>query len=65
MLIYQCDELVPIRYPDLNFQSNKNSCKSTLGYVFTLGGRVVNWRSVNQSCISDSTMEVEYVVASY
>ena len=32
--------------------------------MFTLGGGVVNWRSVKQSCIVNSTMEVEYVVAS-
>ena len=38
--------------------------KSTSGYVFTLGGVAVSWRSIKQSCITDSTMEVEYVAAS-
>ena len=31
--------------------------------MFTLGGGVVIWRSIKQSCIVDSTMEAEYVVA--
>ena len=31
--------------------------------MFTLNGGVIVWRSVKQSCISDSTMEAEYVAA--
>ena len=38
--------------------------KSTSGYVFTLGGVAISWRSIKQSCIVDSTMEAKYVVAS-
>ena len=38
--------------------------KSTSGYVFTLGGVDISWRSIKQSCIVDSTMEAKYVVAS-
>ena len=34
--------------------------KSTFGYVFTLGGAAINWRSIKQQCIADSTTEVEY-----
>ena len=30
----------------------------------TLGGGALTWRSVNQSCIVDFTMEAEYVAAS-
>ena len=33
-------------------------------FVFTLGDGAVSWRSVKQSCIVDSTMEVEYVATS-
>ena len=29
--------------------------------MFTLGGGVISWRSIKQSCIVDSTIEVEYV----
>ena len=32
--------------------------------MFTLGGGAISWRSAKQSCIADSTMEAEYVVAS-
>ena len=34
------------------------------GYVFTLGGAAISWRSVKQFCITDSTMKAEYVAAS-
>ena len=32
--------------------------------MFTLGGGAISWRSVKQSSIADSTMEVEYIAAS-
>ena len=37
---------------------------STSGYVFTLSGGAISWRSVKQNCIADSTMEAEYVAMS-
>ena len=37
-----------------------DSC-STIGYVFTLGGGVVCWRSKNQTIIANSTMEAELI----
>ena len=61
MLVYHSEDLIPIGYTDLDFQSNLDFRKSTSGYVFTLGDRAISWRSVKQSCIADSTMEVEYV----
>ena len=64
MLVYHGDELTPIGYTDSNFQSDADLRKSTFGYVFTLGGVAVSWRSIKQSCIVDSTMEAEYVDAS-
>ena len=60
MLVYHGDELSPIRYTDSDFQSDVNLRKSTFGYVFTLGGATVSWRSIKQSRIADSTMEAEY-----
>ena len=56
--------MIPIGYIDLDFQSNNDATKSTLGFVFTLGGGAISWRSVKQSCTTDSTMEAEYVAAS-
>ena len=64
MLDYHGDELAPIGYTDSNFQLDADLRKSTSGYVFTLGGAVVSWRSIKQSCIVDSTMEAEYVLTS-
>ena len=63
MLVYWFEDLIPIGYTDLDFQSELDFRKSTSDYVFTLGGRAITWRSVKQSCIADSTMEAEYVAA--
>ena len=63
MLVYHSEDLIPISYTDLDFQSDLDFRKFTLGCVFTLEGGVISWRSVKQSCIVDSIMEVEYVAA--
>ena len=39
-------DLVPIGYTDSDFQSDKYSRKSTSGYVFTLKGGAIVWRSI-------------------
>ena len=64
MLIYQTGSLVPIGYIDLDFQSDKNSKKLTSENVFTLESGAISWRSIKQSCVVDSIMQAEYVVAS-
>ena len=64
MLIYQYESLKPIGYIDSDFKSNSNSIKSTSGYVFTLRGGAISWRSVKQSSITDSTMEAKYIATS-
>ena len=61
MLVYLGGDLNPIRYIDYDFQSDKDSRKSTFGSIFTLGGGVVVWKSIKQSSIEDSTMEAEYI----
>ena len=55
MLVYQDESLVPIGYIDFDFQSDIEFRKSTSGYVFTLGGGAISWKSVKQSSIADST----------
>ena len=57
MLLYSGGDLNPIGYIDSDFQSDKDSRKSTFGSIFTLGGGAVVWRSIKQSSIVDSTME--------
>ena len=64
MLVYQADSLVPLGYTNSDFQSYKDSRKSTSGYVFTLGSGAISWRSRQQSCIADSIIVAEYVAAS-
>ena len=64
MFMFQSDELVPNEYIDSNFQSDKDSHWSTSSIVVTFDGMVVSCRSVKQSYIVDSTMEVEYVATS-
>ena len=64
MLVYQENNLVPIGYIDLDFQSDTDSRKLISKNVFTLGGGAISWRSIKQSCVADSTMEAKYVVAS-
>jgi len=64
MLVYKASSLSLLGYTDSDFQSDRDSRKSTPGSVFTLGGGAIVWRSVKQKCIADSTMEAEYVAAS-
>ena len=64
MLVYSGEDLTPVGYTDSDFQSDKDSRRSTSGSVFILGGGAIIWRSIKQSCVADSTIEAEYVAAS-
>ena len=50
-------------YTDSSFQSESDS-KSISGYVFTLNGGAISWKSSKQSTTADSTAEAEYIAAS-
>ncbi|KAM1208794.1 hypothetical protein ACFX2J_014409 [Malus domestica] len=50
-------------YIDTDFQSDVDDRSSNSGYVFTLNGRAVSWKSKKQDVIADSTTEAEYVAA--
>ena len=63
MLVYGSKDLILVGYKDSDFQTDRDSRKSTSGLVFTLNGVAVVWRSIKQGCIVDSTMEAEYVAA--
>ena len=56
--------MVPIGYTNSNCQFNKNFFRSTFDYVFTLGGVTISWRSLKESYIVNSIIEVEYIIAS-
>ena len=48
-------------YSDANWISNSDEIKSTNGYVFTLGGGVIAWKSSKQTLIASSIMESEFI----
>ena len=50
-------------YVDADMASDRDSGRSTMGYVFIMGGTTVIWISKLQKVVSLSTTEAEYVVA--
>ena len=48
---------------DAYWTGNIDDRKSTSGGAFFLGKRLVSWTSKKKNCISQSSAEVEYVVA--
>ena len=46
-------------YSDSNWISDADEIKATSGYVFTLGGGTVSWKSCKKTILTMSTMEVE------
>ena len=44
---------------DANWISDADELKATSGYVFTLGGAAVSWKSSKQTILTMSTMEAE------
>lgn len=49
---------------DSDFAGNIDSRKSTTGFVFTLNGGAISWRSKLQATVACSTVEAEYIAAS-
>ncbi|XP_074300683.1 secreted RxLR effector protein 161-like [Silene latifolia] len=62
-LIFGDCELKVFGYTDANYASDKDDSKSTSGYVFTLNGGAVSWRSSKQGTVDDSVTEAEYIAA--
>ncbi|MCO5588730.1 hypothetical protein L7F22_042689 [Adiantum nelumboides] len=50
-------------YTDSDYAGDLDKRRSTSGYVFTLAGGAIYWRSRLQDCITQSTTEAEYVAA--
>ncbi|KAF3650418.1 putative phosphoserine aminotransferase, chloroplastic-like [Capsicum annuum] len=48
-------------YSDANWITGSNEVKSTSGYVYTIDGGAVSWKSSKQTCIARSTMESEFI----
>ena len=49
-------------YVDANYARNFDDRRSTTGYVFTLGGEPICWKSMVQSLVALSTTKLEYMV---
>ena len=62
--MYHNDELVPLRYMNLDLPFNRDSHKSTFEFVFALGHGIFNQRSMKQFCIANFTTKIEYVTTS-
>ena len=56
---YSGDPKVIEGYSDANWISDADELKATSGYVFTLGGGAVSWKSCKQTILTRSTMEAE------
>ena len=52
-----------VGYVDSDFAGDLDKRRSTTGYVFTLAGGPVSWRSTLQSTVALSTTEAEYMAA--
>jgi hypothetical protein len=48
-------------YSDSNWISDADEIKTTSGYVFTIGGAAVSWRSHKQTILTKPTMEAEFI----
>ena len=51
-------------YSDASFQTDRDNFRSQSGWVFTLNGGAVTWKSSKQETVSHSTCELEYIAAS-
>jgi len=62
MLTYQKSEnLEIIGYSDSDFAGCQDSKRSTSRYIFMLAGGAISWKSVKQTLIASSTMDVEFI----
>ncbi|KAJ9544316.1 hypothetical protein OSB04_024023, partial [Centaurea solstitialis] len=57
------DEISVTGYSDASFQTDEDDFRSQSGYVFTLNGGAISWKSSKQDTIADSTTEAEYIAA--
>ena len=54
-----------VGFTDSDFASDKETRKSTSGYVFMLSGGAISWRSKKQTIVAQSTVEAEYIAMSF
>ncbi|KAJ9566547.1 hypothetical protein OSB04_002513 [Centaurea solstitialis] len=57
------DEISVNGYSDASFQTDIDDFRSQSGYVFTLNGGAISWKSLKQDTIADSTTEADVAQA--
>eukprot|EP00253_Pinus_taeda_P002306 PITA_02306 len=57
------DDFSLIGYSDLDFDGDKETGVSTLGYAMSVGSGAISWRSRKQSIPANSTTKAKYVAA--
>ena len=61
-LVRQKNDLLVIKYADVDYTRNLDHKRLTIDYVFTIAGGPICWRSMIQSTVAMSTIEAEYMV---
>jgi hypothetical protein len=61
--VRQKSNLSVVGYVDADYVGDLDDRTSTIGYVFTLTGGPICWKSMIQSMVAMSTIEAEYMVA--
>ena len=60
-MLYITTDIQPfLKDIDANWITGSTETKSTSGYVFTIGGGAISWKS-SKTCIARSTMESEFI----
>ncbi|MCO5611055.1 hypothetical protein L7F22_065305 [Adiantum nelumboides] len=62
-ICYGSQDLSVMGYIDSDYARDLDNIRSTSGYVFTMAGGAVSWRSRLQTYVTQSTTKVEYVAA--
>jgi hypothetical protein len=57
-------ELVVTGYIDASFQTDPDELKSQSGFLFTINGGAVSWKSSKQEIVVNSTIEAKYIATS-
>ena len=50
-----------VGYSDADWAGCKDTRRYTSGYIFTLAGGAISWRSLKQTIVASSTMYVEFI----